>query len=74
MYDKIQKLHAELASLRASSGEKPEDAWKRGNEQMRHEVIEQLNWHGLKERGAEIGNWLIAPYVAPPSQPTEKEK
>jgi hypothetical protein len=54
-----------LASLRASAGEKPEDAWKRGWDTGYQYALDQVNCRTTL---------AFRKYVAPPSLPTEKEK
>jgi hypothetical protein len=70
---RILFLEAELASLRASAGEKPEDAYRRGQENMRDVISAALDmggWTKLANAGKKLDPFA---YVAPPTLPTEKE-
>jgi hypothetical protein len=70
----VESLEAELSSLRASVGEKPEDAYRRGwMEGMMAEAHAESGVSPVVIPSSFIicGIDIVPPYVAPPS--TEKE-
>lgn len=70
-------IRLKFASLRASSGEKPEDAYRRGwMEGMMAEAHAESGVSPEVDPESFIINGIdmVPPYVAPPSLPTEKEK